>query len=497
MQDHKKNEILSKMSGIEIPKLDLDEGNMTELQKEYHRPHIDKDGKQSVSSSFAPVQLPRLPYSKVIKTIDSLKTSKEYMYNINNIYDFLERISLSIDLPQIRVKEKHRNEVQICYCHNAFHNIINNYRMIYNNQTELFNMDYVMMDIYKQYYLKPGFKKSYNEGVGSIPILENWTTNLPGFKLSIPQFLPFSEEEDLAFPLFLMPPSALITFVYEFNLKLSSLIRMRVKRGDDWICTKYTPKYIETSIGTKNPISPPQMTAIYHVITQQEKKSWRLYNRIDYSYFNYVSIDAENPVEYKKHEKIPLTSNSPCRAIHWVVENQEYVALNNKSNYTTSDNVYIGYHPWIRPSLIQGGSIRIDELSNEYLDTSEPYYSTRRSPNEKGYGLFVINKKAMEKYHDTTLHLPDSSIKLKVDIVNTDPLQQKFEPYDDEDDEDEHDVSSVYVPDLTTGERKYKVKVRLLTMRKVSFVKDIENEDYLNGLDDEDKINIPYVIRVV
>jgi len=83
-----------------------------------------------------------------------------------------------------------------------------------------------------------GKRDQYNRMIGSIPCLEEWTTELPGIKLVVPQPYSYSRNTRVGFRT-LQSSMNTISHHYKIRTKITDILRMRVKleRSDEPILT--------------------------------------------------------------------------------------------------------------------------------------------------------------------------------------------------------------------------------------------------------------------
>jgi len=483
------------MFSKEIAAIDL---KLNKLQQEIHGIGSNSDSEEvEIGSLFFPNQENKCPYSIVYKKIPSIKNDKSSIFTVDNDLDLIIRTYLYYQLPAIRVKEKVRDVIRICWSHNLFHNIINSASFM-KDRIQLTSFDTVTLDIYKKFYLRNGFGKKYNEGIGNVPELENWNTFLPSYKLVAQQFWPFSEDTTLSFPLFLLPNST-ITFEYSFNLKLDKLLRMQMKnKNDEWIDIECTTRYIESNVDLRKK-ETPKMIGIYAILSEEEKNHWAQEKQHNYYYNHMIPIDTKNTTTYDRKENISFNINNPCKAIHWVVEDQEKIKFSNRSNYTTSNEVYKGNYPWNNPCLNYNTTPRFESIPYQIIDIIEPYYLTKNTSDEKGYGIFSFCLDPFSKDNNMTVILSTCQTVLELDIENT-GQESDFIPFDVDDDDDsdkELKQREKMMNNTNITDKKLLVKTRLLTIRKISIIKDIQDESTYDKLSENEKIAIKYKINII
>jgi len=488
---------MSSAFGVEIAKIDLE--TITEFQKELHYstkveikqgPDGPEEVPEDVMSNFYREHHKTTWYSRIPMKLTMTETEGIVTYVANNTLDRFEYADMIAEIPALRVAKEFKDTIRICWTHNLLHNIANEASM-FRDETLITSFDSVWLDQYSQHYIKPGFREIYNAGIGNVPFLEKWSDFLPAYTLTGPQPWPISEDISLSFPLFLLPDTGHLSFRYKPCLEIAKLLRMQKfdKRTNTWKDIKCNLRYVEGA-GTMKRLKNPILRAYYDYLSPEERAWWSCGGKDHVYYINHiVNSDDANTSTYGKSAKVDL-SCGPCRALHWVAENQNYVTYNNRSNYTTSDDVYNGWAPWESFELTYGGSSqRVERTSSEVSERLDSYHHGRLPPVDPGYGHYSFARNAMSLDADIGIALYKTSAQLNVRLRNTDPflrpvLESKIDDTDDEDfsDNDDLEISSetASVAGSALLERKanFLLRVRMLVTRKLVFTYDNEKKRY-------------------
>src|SRR5437016_399273 len=168
----------------EIAKLELD--TITEFQRELHSGSSTKD---VVSSYFYETftKMTWFVHQRVIlpvRTVDS----KEVAYDVDHkTYHYLLFTSLRFLLPAIRVKKDYKGRIQICWCRNIGHNVINSATLNAKGiKNHIQKFDSHWLDQNAQYNMKKQ-RKQYNYGIGNVTFLVKCAEYLPEFPVNAPQ----------------------------------------------------------------------------------------------------------------------------------------------------------------------------------------------------------------------------------------------------------------------------------------------------------------------
>lgn len=483
---------MSNAFGIEIAKADLE--TLGEIQKEMH---VASHAEEEITTIFLREPRKTTWYSRVPMKLSSSETNGVITYTANNTFDRIEYVDMICDTPALQVKKEFKGTIRICWTHNLLHNIAN-YASIYRDEILITSIDASWMDHYAQHYIKPGFRETYNIGIGNVPFLEEWNDFLPSYTLTGFQPWPISEDMSLSFPLFLLPNTSHLTFRYKPNLDISRLLRMQKfdPKTKSWKDIKCNFRYIEGA-GTMKQIKMPELRGWYDYKSSDERDWWKCGDKKHVFYINHlVSADSQNPREYNELETIELSCAGPCKAIHWFAENQNYIAFNNRSNYSTNENVYKGWCPWESYNITYGNSsLRTETTSSEVCERLDSFHHGRLPPNEPGYGIYSFAKDPMNLDVDIGIVLSKVNAKLNVKLKNTDPflrplVDSKIDEADDNGDEDfeiEADNSDTVSEISTTmvnkneleKKAKFLIRVRMMVTRKIVFTYDDNNKNYI------------------
>lgn len=489
--------------GVDIAKADLE--TLTEFQRELHfaagtvkkQRQVAKQTPQGsinvveeyeepeeITSNFLREPRKTTWYSRIQMRLAMTETEDVVTYTANNTLHRLEHVDLIAELPALRVKKEFRETIRICWTHNLLHNIANQASMV-KDEDLITSIDSKWMDEYAQHYLKPGTRETYNVGIGNVGFLEKWNEFLPGYLLTAPQPWPISEDMSLSFPLFLLPPTSHLIFRYRPCLEIDKLLRMQRfdKKTGTWRNIKCNLKYVD-GVGTLKKLKVPTLRGHYNYMTPEEQGWWTCGDREHVFYINHVvSFNTQNAMEYHQNVPAELTAAGPCRAIHWVAENQNFTNYNNRSNYSTAENIYEGWSPWSTYQLIYGGSSPRTEITpSEVSERLDSLHYGRLPPNEPGYGWYCYAHDPMSIDTDIGVCLAKAKATLQIKLNNTDPfLRPVLEAKSDETDDEEgfsereyqeasSETASVTVaPTIVEKKPSFIIYVRMLVTRKLIF----------------------------
>ena len=196
------------MSERNVLKLDIN--SLTPFQKELHYPEGNPENEiKSVQSLNIPDELRKLFIEQISSSAKNKVNSRfscvieknawsthtkcrmahtaegnDVIYTASKKFDVLFKSEMHINLIPIKVKDKYKKHIQICYPHNPAHNICHQGELKIDDDHHQ-TIDDVWLDLHSQFYMKSGAGKRehYNRMVGNVACLEEWRTELPGMKL--------------------------------------------------------------------------------------------------------------------------------------------------------------------------------------------------------------------------------------------------------------------------------------------------------------------------
>jgi len=491
------------MSERNVLKLDIN--GLTLFQKELHYSDASvdpTDPKNQVNSRFScTVEKNAWSTHTKVKMIHSAEEG-EVIYTASKKFDVLFGSEMHINLIPIKVTEKWRNTVQICYPHNPGHNIAYQGELKTDDDHHQ-GFDSVWLDMYAQYFMKPGAgkRKLYNRMIGNVPCLEDWGTDLPGLKLIIPQ--PYYYSRDTRVGLRTLRSSMnTVTHHYKIRNKIHDILRMRVRKNADspWIVTPCKLSYIDVPENVKE-LPIPELWARHALMTDEERDWHKLPDPITGEPTKHVMYTEDvviatsnNPTAIGSTDVIPLHCKTPCKALFWVAQNTESVLNRNYSNYTTNqDDLHKGWNPCASVDLKYGGAYRIEKLSHEHFELSEPWNLFPSAPSEPGYNAHCYCYEPTTLNADTAIVLEPLNASLHIKLKDTDPFQSFEEPEETyAEDGEAIPIEALEESQISDKHRqKYLIHVRALVYKKLvmSWNDKTKSLKYLM-LDDATKENL-------
>jgi hypothetical protein len=228
-----------------------------------------------------------------------------------------------------------------------------------------------------------------------------------------------------------------VSLKYTYCLDISKLLQTQKLIDGVWKDVPYDAKNIET-LPSAGKIETPELFTRYAYSSQHEIEHWKMCSK-ELSQLVFDVIDCKDANE---GTDISLDSVYPCRATHWVAENQQSVSSNGKSNYTSdSSDVYTGKCPWKSITYEQNGEDKFKELDARHFTGMESIISGKSAYSEAGYGFLAHSDTIWSlEYEPGTSH---GTVRAKWYV---------------------HQDSNVCGPDY-----RGKIKIRCLVVRRITF----------------------------
>lgn len=464
-----------------VLKLDIEASKNNKFQHDLYYT-VGKDEKVSSRYSY---DIEKYSYSSAmpVKMEHSLAEDATFSYIASKKFDGLTYCELRAILRSVKVKEEYRDRIQICYPHNVGHNLIEMAEFSIDDDPAQV-LDSVCLDIRSQYYQdpRPGKRDLYNIMIGNVPLLEEWSSELPRYKLYIPQPWFFHGTTRMSL-LMLQSSKNVFKFKYKIRTKLTDLLRMRVKtKSGNYKEFKCNSEYLDVP---KLEIPIPELWGKFYVTTDEER-AWRkkLLSEIEYTllYEDFYLESSDNSTPLGSTVKIRLQSESPTRHVFWVARNIKCVAnKNNYSNYTTDENsLSSGWNPCAKVGIVYGGSDRIPEMDAGHFALSEAYSNNFPSaPCEPGYNVQSFSNDTNTIDVDTSVPLDSMKASLVLTLGDTDPYLTIKDVEEEYDDKGQIIPKEAFEEDdeYLQSRDKYTVYVRCLVYKKFKITWDkMENK---------------------
>jgi hypothetical protein len=460
----------------------LEFASLTEFQKEIHKVKLDENGKPIKMDSVHYNDFKHCTwYAHLLVKIPCQLDDDNYCFKANPTFHFLKYSYLVQEFPAIRVKPEKEKQYLICWPHNLAINTIKQARFNIDEDTRA-SFDTVWLDQYFENLNKPGFRELFNQMVGNVPMLENWTTFLPPYETSLPQPWWYCEDSRNAFPLHYCSKDTSVTHIYEMRKNIGDLLRMAKKvtnrHGEEqWVELKEVDFSVLEGVSKDSTLKKPEMWGCYAYVSDQELELNRKCDSSEKAiYYNdVISCDQHNTLSYGTSAVVDLFCDTPCKSIFWAAENTDSNLIRNYSNYTTNTyNVYAGWNPIHNVTLKYGKTPRINKMKSLHFDRMVPWYHMRSPPTFAGFSSYSIADNCM--CVDAEVGTDYSRLQgthMIFELKNCDPFVRatKFsedDEYSELDDIDSHSSVSTFGEDeVHIRDPRFRIRVRLLVMKKL------------------------------
>ena len=284
------------------------------------------------------------------------------------------------------------------------------------------------INIAYQRYCNLQTRDDQKAGMGNIPIVEEWVTELPRFvgKLIFPWTHSF--DIDKAFPLTLCRLQS-VTYNHEIRNMIHELIRIRVRPNGSEEWTELDKIQIKDMIakgmiqGSGNgTLKPPEFWGKYILLSEDGLKYLNCQNYYVYHSRDFVEWTSPNPSGYGTSVIIPVTSSLPLRSVHILAENVSAKERNNYCNYTTDvSDVYSGFNPISKISLKYGESPVYTEMDSLHFDCIFPMLSSVSQADENGYNMIHFGSNNHRVDGDSSFVLNGIYPSISVFLEDTNP----------------------------------------------------------------------------
>lgn len=236
-------------------------------------------------------------------------------------------------LPAIGVKKEYIDSCEIAWCKNVMNEMVEECVTKVDDYIDLQKFDNHWLNIEPNYFMKLGFDDEYNIGQGNTPELQEYSKALPMHNIRADQPFFYSYSSCNAFPLFLLNSQSIFTHNYTFRSNISSLLRMRISQGEEWI--NVAPDLNKLiGVPVSGSLDEPKLYGKFAKIRNNEKK-WNECERTEYIYYtNDVAIcDDVNDEQCTRSVTIALKDTAPTTAIFWTAHNITAEEVNIRALY--------------------------------------------------------------------------------------------------------------------------------------------------------------------
>jgi len=491
------------MSSTTLPNVGkMEYKQLTSFQKEMHLEILSNDNVESLYSYDFVKTAWTAPFIESIEKITSNDQSGSAEYMPNEAFDYLKAQYADLMTPFLKVKSKWKNNVQVSWCRNLFHNIIKS-GSLYQDTDIIQSINVLFLDYKKQpnVRLGEGMRDLLENMIRNDEVLGQWRTDIPSYRIKCP--LPFYNAEHIskAIPLFLKNSLSRFVFKFTFERNISKLVRMRVRKtvDDEWNDIPFNWDYLDIEKGQK--LDFPRLWGRYSCIGDDEKEQRKKFPHTYYT-SDMIIVPSDSTVRFGTPCTLPLQSIYPIEKIVVVAQNIDAAKLNNHSNYTTNtSDVKKGWNPIETISVKYGNSDRIPEMESFHFEEMEHYYTSRSAPMESGWNIISLSDRPYKLHPDVGVVFYKTNTKLIAKLNSTDPFDvlNNEENEREKEKDDENDEENIIIPaELDDNYKKkpvvwgpeFKVYVIMIIIRKITFEynkKMIIHTDNLEVIDSVEK----------
>lgn len=443
---------------------------LTPFQKKLHLID-DNDNSYSISSDYTSDFHEKVAMrSQISRNLKSRIDGNKVVYEVNNNVplDLFERLSMTLLLPRIAIRDKFKNEFQICWKSNICHEIITEATLCFDDDVKQ-TINQVSLVAYRNYLLEKDLDIGiYLKSIGNIKHLTEWNTVLPIEDLNWFQPWLFNEFRSKSIPLFMCRKSV-ITFEYKYNLDISKLLLMRRLVNDKWIDHPFDRKLIE-KVSPEYKLKYPSLKGFYVQISQEEKQR-RIQHPTGnlYNYNDFILIDGRNNIKLNHIDTLNLKSIHPCKAIF-------IIPINKSSNvqcFTYNNNTIINSVK----ILYQKDKEKLERCSSNYIETILSRNFPRRA-YETGLAAIPLTNQFNTINSDVSIAFEDKmDAQLIVEYKDTDPYLN-FESVNDDDDDEDSDndkekVEGLEINKKRTRSDRFQINYLYMVSKQLHFINSV------------------------
>lgn len=420
------------------------------LQEEFHNTKPGSD-KATPLSIFLPGHQRTEWCSPSFEILQTIATGSPEIinYHLADVKNsFLTSMNMYLTLPKIKLNKSYKT--RICYTPNTLINYID--YINFNISGLSFSFDSKSLDIWRQVYATD--KRTFDEGIGNIAILQQWNSELPSRRLWLNIPWSFTFPRGRGFPLLLLDNTK-INIQAKFHNKISHILRMQEYKESMWYDIEVDKKYFDV---ITMELPAPMIQIRRDTIAEFDANYWDPSNdcdgspkRIDYYLYDFIKPNDTNKDNlYVKFK----ASTIPVYGVHILANYNSCIKSRNYSNYTSNpEDLNEGYHPLSDISIVSK-ALNIKQ-SFEFFTSISYSEHGMIAPDESGYYSFFPTR------CDPLSNFIDNAINMEAGLR----------------------ISANVNKEYGVEEDKIKLYARCLVKRKVAFVKDTDKKKWYMFVD--------------
>lgn len=494
-----------------LPSIKTEERLLDDIQLHFHGVH--GGVQEKVQSRLGGEMVPCAWTSHFTEFLETSSNSSDdttltVKFKTNPKCHYLTKLTMVQKIPTIMIKPEYTGKVEICWTQNLGHKMIINCNAVLT-ETECPGFDDIYLDIFNQGMKKRDYKEymSYQRDIGNVSALIQWNNFLPSDTIEVELPFSFCQDDAHGFPLFpfgLPDTSKVMEINISVHLKISNLLRMRIKDAsggwlkieDESEMTKYIVSYDKIA-----KFNHPVCEAKYGMLSMKELKLRQEY-LIKNPYILMEDVyaqDRDDPITYGSHN-VEVNYPFPARWVAFVAENCQAHDEHNYSNYTTnSEDNESGFTPIESIVTKYGSATRVPELPTKDYGNRMFREAFGTAPDVPGYALAVYwGTKSAETVFDTSINPDKIKLNFIVKLNDTNPFivkgidKKTATAAAAEDDDMSESMSVLARSSAKTGYSnlpQYNLKLRMgvykLFMIKDAKLYQVENDMKAKGLDSD------------
>lgn len=451
--------------------------SISDYQKKLHYTTSDKD---LIYSKFHKEHMKISWYCSALQPLKISDRGEDVIYKLNPTFHYLNYTYQKFTLPPIKVRAECRDKYRIAWCHNIGTNIIK-FASFNEDDLDYQSFDNIWLDDHFQYYMTPGAGKRRNHkiGIGSVPILEEWTHQLPVYNINVDQPWSYGEDTANAFPILYRNSQMRAEHRYTYRRKITELLRMQKFDGNEWISV-HPGNYMKVlSMGGIVSICKPIMWGRYSYINNIELNTYKCSDKREFYVKDIIIADSEHTNKYGTTSEVKLDSEYPCLAMFWKAENIDSTALNNYSNYTgNTEDFNSGWDPLSKNSLRYSNVYKFKDMDSDHFNISESRKHFPSAPNETGYHAYSFAGNSANYHGEVGVTFSKMDAKLICKIADNDIYNIAYKPDMNINPDIENESFDYIMKDeIETKESpKFIIRSRLLVLKKILISKNDEGK---------------------
>ena len=307
--------------------------------------------------------------------------------------DFMTKAWMRWATPAVSINPDLKDEAKnyrIAWTYNLGHNVIKKGALMFND-LELQTFDRYWLDMHATHFTQEGKLKLYNQMIGNVPALVEFSDSLPSENIMTPQPYYFAGATSNALALCCLSLND-VRFVYDLESDLSKLLRVQkfnkaTKQWEDFVPGSMS-SIVKVQGQSDFTLKMPEFWAQYVIVTNDEREYHTGQERdvVIEQVQKYDSIKKQGSGTVK----LDFHFNYPVKALFWNAVNTTAEDLHNFSNYTTdASDADSGSDPVTHVSLFYENNPRCENVPADHFSMMESWNNLPVGTMQTGYHSLV------------------------------------------------------------------------------------------------------------